>query len=98
MQGQVRTMKEALGARLNTKIPVGHRVLAWLVEYAAILVNRFEVGHDGRTPYERSKNKTAKVLGLEFMEKVWWRRRPIGGAPGKLSSMWDEGVYLGVKR
>ena len=26
-----------------------------------------------------------------------WKRRPIGGPLGKLSIMWEEGVFLGVK-
>eukprot|EP00974_Lingulodinium_polyedra_P004404 411738-Lingulodinium_polyedra.AAC.1 len=57
-----------------------------------------EVGHDGKTAYERCKGKSAKVQGVEFGEGVRWKRRPVGGGLGKLRSMWDDGVFLGVKR
>ena len=54
-------------------------------------------GHDGKTAYERMKGKTAKCLGLEFGEGVHWKTSPSGGAPGKLSSSWRHGVYLGTR-
>ena len=36
-------------------------------------------------------------MGIEFGEGVRWRRRPIRGALGKLTVLWEEGVFLGVK-
>ena len=68
-----------------------------MVEYASYLLNRCEVSHDGKTAYERLKGKSAKVLGVEFGETVMWKRRPLGGPLGKLSIMWEEGVFLGIK-
>ena len=68
-----------------------------MVEYASFLLNRFEVSADGKTAYERNKGKRAKVMGLEFGELLLWKRKPSGGALGKLTCMWSEGVYLGVK-
>ena len=56
-----------------------------------------EVSHDGKTAYERCKGKSAKVLGIEFGEAVMWKRKPSGGGLGKLQSMWDDGVFLGIK-
>ena len=67
--------------------------LPWIIEYSAFLLNRFEVGHDGKTAYERLMGKKAKVLGIAFGEMANWRTKP---ATGKLDSMWDDGVYLGV--
>ena len=34
---------------------------------------------------------------MAFGEGVLWRRKPVGGALGKLSVMWDDGMFLGVK-
>ena len=62
-----------------------------------MLLNRFEVGRDGKTAYERLKKKAAKMFGLEFGELLLWKRKPIGGALGKMSCMWEDGVYLGLK-
>ena len=72
-------------------------MVPWLVEYAAVLLNRFEVGRDGRTAFERSKGRKARTLGLEFGEAVLWKRRPVGGALAKFSCLWDDGIYLGTR-
>ncbi len=60
------------------------------------MLNRLEVGKDGKTAYERNKGKTAKVFGSEFGEAVWWRRKPIGGALGKVERMGEDGIFLGT--
>ena len=97
VEGQVRVAKLALEARVAGRVGPGHAAMSWLVEYAAFLLNRFEVGKDGRTAYERNKGKPAKTHGIEFGEIVWWRRRPAGDLAAKLSSLWESGVFLGVK-
>jgi len=79
------------------KLGIGHPVWSWMAEYAAFLLTRFEVGTDGRTAYERMKGKKAKVQGMEFAEGILWKRRREGGPLGKLTCMWEDGVYLGVK-
>lgn len=57
MQGQLRTLKLALEKRWGADIPTEHPIIAWAVEYGSLLLNRFEVGHDGKTSYERLKGK-----------------------------------------
>ena len=66
------------------------------MEYAAVLINRFEVGADGKTSYERNKGKKATTLGIEIGEAVLWRRKKVGGALGKLTCMWEDGIFLGI--
>jgi hypothetical protein len=97
IEQQVRVLKSALEERWKLKIPSKHAVVTWIVEYAAFLLNRFEVGRDGKTSYERCKGKKSKLLGIEFGEAVLWRRKPIAGALGKLTCLWEDGVYLGIK-
>jgi hypothetical protein len=97
VQQQVRVLKCALETRWCIDIPSKHPVMPWLVEYASYLLNRFEVSRDGRTSYERCKSKPSKTLGFEFGESILWRRKPISGALGKLTSLWSEGIYLGVR-
>ena len=53
VQGQVRTMKSALENRWNISFPDEHPVLTWLVEHAAVLLNKCETGHDGKLAHER---------------------------------------------
>ena len=34
---------------------------------------------------------------MEFGEKVVWRRRPVGNHLAKLTCLWEDGIFLGVK-
>ena len=92
VQDQVRVMRVALQGRWKVDVSHRHAVFPWMLEYAAHLLNRYEVGRDGRTAYERLKAKKTKPLGMEF------------GEPDQLGAVllgswtrWDHGVFLGVK-
>lgn len=76
----------------------GTVALAWLIEYASLLWNRYAVSSDGEIACERLRGKKSRVLGVEFGEKVLWRRA-ISSAhrANKLDTVWMEGVYLGHK-
>ena len=67
MEGQGRTMKLALESHLGEKIPSDHNVIPWIIDYAAVLLNRCQVGEDGKASYERLKGKAASIPGL----RVW---------------------------
>ena len=73
-------MEEKWGVRLGAE----HVVWPWLVEMVGWLVSRAEVGADGKTGYERSKGKIAKIPGMEFGEAVLcedpWNGVRRGGA------------------
>ena len=97
VQGMVRVLRSALEDRVGAKVDGERAIWPWLVEYAAFLLNRGEVGHDGKTAYERCKAKRGKMPGLELGEKVLWRRKPVGNQLAKLTSLWEDGVFLGVK-
>ena len=62
----MRAMLLALERRLDAKIPVTHKVVTWLVEHAADILNKFAVGIDGRTAYERIKGKKFHGEMVEF--------------------------------
>ena len=97
VEGQIRVLKDALEMRIKQKLPSDHNILTWLVEFAAVLVNRYEVGHDGKTPYERLRGKQSNLLGLEFGEKLHFRRTRSGGKLAKLDVAWQDGVFLGYR-
>jgi hypothetical protein len=67
------------------------------VEFSAVVLNRLEVGHDGKTSYQRLKGKRVAMPGVEFGESVIWKPDSRGGALGKLSSAWKLGIYVGVR-
>ena len=72
-QMMARVMKNALEDKWKVEIPDDHPVLTWMVGYASFLLNRFEIGRDGKSSYERLKGKKAKVNGLEFAEGLWFK-------------------------
>ena len=47
--------------------------MIWMVEHVADILNKFKVGHDGRTAYERLKGKKYKGEVLEFASCVLHR-------------------------
>ena len=68
------------------------------MENAAVLWNRYVVSSDGKTAYERMRGKKSRVLGIEFGEKIHWRRAILAShRSNKLDIVWADGVYLGHK-
>ena len=59
--------------------------------------NSIEVRKDVKTAFERCKGQMSRTLAIEFGEGVLWERKPIAGALGKISCMWDDGVCLGLR-
>ena len=88
---QMRVMRMALARRWEIEIPGERAIMAWMAEYAAVLLNRFEVGVDGKTAYERNKGKKANMLGMEFGEMVMFKRKPAAGHAAKLECLWEKG-------
>ena len=51
--GQARTLKAALEHRIRARVPTDARILCWVVEFAACLMNRCDIGSDGKPPLQR---------------------------------------------
>ncbi len=84
-------MKAALEMKWKVAMPDENAIIAWMVECAAMLLNRLQVGSDGSTSYERSTGQRAAMVGLEFAEGVWFKEkaepqhRQYGGQVGARS-------------
>ena len=92
---QVRTMKPALDQNVITDIGAESSILTWMIEFASVLINRYLVGKDVKTAYERLKGKASKMLGIGFAETVMFRRVPLPGKMAKLESLWEKGILAG---
>ena len=94
---QARTLKSALDNRYKRQIGAKEPVLAWLINYASVLLSRYSRGSDGRTPYERSTGKTWKQGLPEFGETVLYQ--PLKGerSASKLDARFEDGVFLGIQ-
>ena len=89
----VRTLKAALEARLQVRIPCSHPLIRWLVGHAAWILNVFVLGPDGRTAYGRLHGVEARERVAEFGERVLFYTPKKSRA--KLDAIWKHGVFLG---
>ena len=69
----------------SEELAFGHPYIACLVENVADIINKFEIGHDGRTAYERLKGKTYKGVIHEFGSVI------LHHIPEKTSRRFDDG-------
>lgn len=58
--------------------------------------NKFQVGRDGKTAYERAKGKKFNKEICEFGDCILFRRGKSNSKTNKLDPKWFEGVYLGM--
>lgn len=97
IEGQLRAMLSALEVRLGGRVDTREKIVVFMAEYAAYLQNWLEVGLDAKTSYEQTKGKAAKVLGVEFGEKLLWKVKTKAGKMEKLRPRWEHGIFVGVK-
>ena len=97
VEEQVRVLVSALEEKWKSKIPDRHSIWPWLVEYAGFLLNRCNVGNDGKTAYERMKGEAAHFADHEFGAVILWKKKHMRGPLGKLGSIWSKGIYSGMK-
>ena len=97
--GQVRTLKLAVEGSFNIKLPPHSPIMHWLIPWAAFVLSRFEVGVDGRTPYERARGKSFRMATPTFGETVFFKPIPTktGKRQNKMDARWEEGIFLGVR-
>ena len=94
IEGHLRVMLLELESRVGGEVDAGEPIVTFMPEYAAYLLNRLEVGKDGKTVYERTKGKEGSVVGVEFGEKVLWKKKK-GNKQAKLRSRWGHGIFVG---
>ena len=99
MQGLTRTQLSQLSEQLNHEISVNHPCIPWLVCWSSFCKNvGLKSSSDGRTPYERLRNRRLSISLHCFGEIVRVSvRKDIRGAPlGKLAPRFVTGVFVGV--
>ena len=68
------------------------------MEYSAVLLNRGQVGKDGKTAHERLKGKPASLPGMQFGEKMLWSTNvPARDRRNRMDTQTSEGIYLGQR-
>ena len=92
----MRIVKLALENCIGRKLGADSCVIPWLIEHAGNILSLFEVGSDGRNPYQRLRGKKMKQPLVEFGESVHFLI-PDHGSLGKMESKWRNGIYLGIR-
>ena len=78
----------ALEHRIGARVPPDARILCWLVEFAAYLMNQCDVGSDGKTPLQRLHCRRDHTPTLEFGEKILYMpTKPARGENGNRDSI-----------
>ena len=74
-------------------------VLQWLARWAAMAYNRFQVGSDGRTAYQRQLGKACRQEVVPFGEKVLYKElKRSGDRKDVMDINWHERIWLGHAR
>ena len=96
LESQVRTLKIATERNLGLTMDVHSSVFAWLVEHSADVLTKCSVGSDGRTPYERIKQKRYHGEMVEFASMVLVKLQgKLQG--GIMRERWIAGLWLGKR-
>ena len=93
LAGQSRTLKAALEHRIGARAPHDARILCWLVEFAAYLMNRCDIRSDGKTPLRRLHGRRVNTPILEFGEEYMPAKQ---ARRGKWEPWFHPGVFVGM--
>ena len=77
--GQGGKMKLGIERRVRGTIAVDRPIVHWVVEHAALIVNRHQLGHEGKIADRRKNQRDAPPKQLEFAEQVMTRFAPKRG-------------------
>ena len=64
VEGRIRSLFLGLEERIGRKLDARERIVAFIPDYAADLINRLCQGTDGKVACERMKGKKPTVLGM----------------------------------
>ena len=56
----VRVLKEQIEGKTNVMLQCDDVIIEWMMRWAAMMVSSYMVGKDGRTSYERRRDRTSR--------------------------------------
>ena len=95
VEKQTRVLKLAVEEELGA-FSVRHPAFTWLVMHAADVYNKFHVGADGRTAYERIRGRAYSGEMYEFGQCMLYKTScKVQG--GDMGARWMKGIWLGKR-
>ena len=70
-------------------------LFSWLIPFCADIMNKFRVGPDGRTAYEKTTEHKCRSMIIGFGESVDYIIETDKGARHKADSRVHQGIFLG---
>ena len=64
VEGQIRTLRDALESNLGIKLRTDDCVVPWMVAHAGNLLTLYEIGPDGRSPFQRLRGAQNEARSL----------------------------------
>jgi len=98
VRDQTRSILSQLESDVGGKLKKDADAVQWAVRWAGMLISCYQVGEDGKTPYERIRGRRCKVPIAKFGERVLYKELEDGKADrAKIESAWKSGIWLGIK-
>ena len=72
VEGQIRTLVSALEERIEATLNPEDCTVPWLAIHARNLLATFDVGDNGKTPYENLRGKKLKQTSYESGEMIYF--------------------------
>ena len=94
-QGQIRTIKHFTEDEVKKRIKVDGVIYSWLVPFCVDIMNKYKIGLDGCTAYEKITGRKCKQLAIGFAEVVDYILEPSKAHMHKADSQVMKGVFLG---
>ena len=94
-QDQLRTIKHFVEFRIGKRIEVDSALFSWLIPFCADVINKFRVGTDGRTAYERITMHKFKGFVVGFGEVVDYILEIYKNHRHKADTRVGTGIFLG---
>ena len=91
----VRTMKEAIEDKAQTRLSATDSITSLMIRHAAFLQTLFSVGKDGKTPFKKGHRKDYTSQLLPFGSAVDAKVRDEDTERSKFDSRFIPGIWLG---
>ena len=95
-RGQLRTLKLAYEDNMNTKLPVSHPLMGWLILWAGEVLLKYNVRESGRTAYESITGHRVKHPVVMFGETLNFKLKQDEARRRNMESDWSTGIFVGV--
>ena len=96
-EGMIATLTAALEYNIGSKIEPASPIMAWIVEYAGVLLTYYREGKDGKTALERHKGHKHLRPMVECGESVMYLPLNSQDSPNPCpESRFRDGIWLGL--